>query len=330
MHNSFAQTDYRSVDIFVENLEIRTKKAEKIAKILTAPFEGNDSLKARAIFKWISQTIDYDVKEFNRRKFSNKLKLRKQSIKAVLKRKKAVCAGYANLFEAIAKKSGLEVVTIIGIAKSDIGEIGDVRLKSNHAWNAVKIDGIWRLIDVTWGSGGVNKKDQYVREMKDYYFFSNPAQFVVNHFPDKVEWQLLHEPILRGAFIHFPIPHDAFFRQNFTFMGNTRYGFLQVSEDKEYTLDFQNNLKAKKYDVLTLLIQEVREKVWQEYGWKMEIVRKETWLDHYLQEEGEKYSLYCEFTKVGKYEMHLYLNREPLLSYWLKVHKLVAPGRLDK
>lgn len=271
MHGScLAQEEnaYTKVDNFVESLEIRTRKVEKIAHLLTQPFEGNDSLKARAIFKWIAQTIEYDCKEYKRIMKNKREKPHKQKPKVVLRRKKAVCQGYSQLYEAIGKASGLDVVVISGLAKSQAKDIGNLGKRNKHAWNAVKINGQWRLLDATWASGSVRKidvgkyrtKEKYffVRDYIDYYFFPNPAQFIVNHFPNKNEWQLLPTPIERGTFVYYPIPHEAFFRQKFTFIGNSAYGIWKVSEDTPFYMDFQNDLRRKQYHTYTSLTQTIQ------------------------------------------------------------------------
>jgi len=55
--------------------------------------------------------------------------------------KRAICDGYANVFTLLAQQFGLEVIKVSGIAEPD---------GFNHAWNMVKVDGIWYHVDVTW------------------------------------------------------------------------------------------------------------------------------------------------------------------------------------
>ena len=56
----------------------------------------------------------------------------------------AVCAGYADLFVALAHAADLNAVTIRAYAKGYGYSIGS-RFKgsSDHAWNAVEINGQW-------------------------------------------------------------------------------------------------------------------------------------------------------------------------------------------
>ena len=57
-----------------------------------------------------------------------------------------VCNGYAMATFYLCNKAGVETRFIRGIGGNDT--------KVNHAWNAVKIDGKWYNIDVTWDDKG--------------------------------------------------------------------------------------------------------------------------------------------------------------------------------
>jgi hypothetical protein len=79
-----------------------------------------------------------------------------------------------------------------------------------HAWNAVQIDGEWKLIDITWASGTIKMKKQHLdkmmdkvfkvpykqklkfkRKRNDDYFFAPPEKFILTHLPSAPAWQLL-------------------------------------------------------------------------------------------------------------------------------------------
>ena len=54
------------------------------------------------------------------------------------------CAGYVDTFRLLAQLAGLEVETIGGPTTRDAaGEKG-------HAWNLIRLDGLWYAVDVTW------------------------------------------------------------------------------------------------------------------------------------------------------------------------------------
>lgn len=56
---------------------------------------------------------------------------------------KAVCGGYAQAYALLAKAVGLEVYYVEGM----VGYNGEEII---HAWNRVKIDGQWLVVDTTW------------------------------------------------------------------------------------------------------------------------------------------------------------------------------------
>jgi hypothetical protein len=55
----------------------------------------------------------------------------------------AVCTGYARTFQLLAQASGLQSVVVTGIANSGVTTGG-------HAWNRVRVDGQWLVVDATW------------------------------------------------------------------------------------------------------------------------------------------------------------------------------------
>ena len=175
-----------------------------LANYLAQPMQS-ETEKARAIFRWVADRISYDVDAF----FTNKLVT--LNADQVLQKRISICDGYATLFEKLAHEAGLEAVTIKGYAKA-YGHVAGSRFdKPNHAWNAVKIDGQWRLVDTTWGAGYV-RGTQYVKVLTETYFLAPPEQMMFSHFPVNEAWQLQTLPHLSKAqFEAMPVVEPAFF-----------------------------------------------------------------------------------------------------------------------
>lgn len=140
---------------------------DKFAAKVNADFKREDE-KARAIFTWIATHIKYDLAAYgvNERpvaysfktqeeKQAKEKKFKEDLAQKTLKTKKGVCQGYATLFLIVAEKAGLEPVIITGTSKSHPAHIGAAPGASDHAWNAVKIGGEWKLLDATWAAGTV-------------------------------------------------------------------------------------------------------------------------------------------------------------------------------
>lgn len=156
--------------------------AASLARYLTSVTK-NDTEKARVLYRWIADRIDYDVDAY----LANKLQT--QAAADVLKSRTSVCNGYAALFETLGREAGLEIVTILGYAKGYKHPAGQTFAEPNHAWNAIKIDGRWRLLDSTWGAGHV-EGGKYQKVLSEAYFLAPPEQLLFSHFPQEAAWQL--------------------------------------------------------------------------------------------------------------------------------------------
>ncbi len=148
--------------------------------------------RARGAFSWIAHNIGYDAS----------LRHEKADPSVVLARRRAACHGYAVLFEALGEAMGLEVEVVGGHGKGRGYQPGQgMESTLDHAWNAVKIDGRWRLVDCTWGAGYVDDQGRYVRRFTDHYFLTPPEEFAYDHFPDDPRWQLLPRPISQAEYL---------------------------------------------------------------------------------------------------------------------------------
>jgi len=153
-------------------------------------------LRARGIYRWIAQSISYDMEAFFAGRIAD------DDPQVVLSRRKGMCGGYARLFEALCRACGLMAVTLVGKVKgysfATNGSLG------GHAWNAVLLEGGWRLVDVTWGSGAIDADRNFSRSFKDHYFAVPPHQLANSHFPDDPAWQLMTQPLDLNSFINQP------------------------------------------------------------------------------------------------------------------------------
>jgi hypothetical protein len=160
---------------------------------------NDDSAKVEAIHYWITRHIRYDVKKFMRYDFSH------HSVKKILCRRKAICAGYADLFDELCKYGGIKSVSIPGYVKSSDVDIVDTFYLDEHIWNAALVEGQWRPIDATWDAGyvvGYKKlhlypiikikyKPHFVRDPTDGYFMIASELFALDHLPANPHWQMM-------------------------------------------------------------------------------------------------------------------------------------------
>jgi hypothetical protein len=190
-----------------------SKKAEatleSLVKYLVKPAK-NDREKVRAIFRWVADRLQYDAAALFAGKPGD------NSAATVFKTRKCVCGGYANLMKAMCDEAGIEAVVIIGKARGFGSEVGRPKA-SGHAWNAVKLDDKWCLLDATWAGRGLEKQKS-LRTFKPYYFLVPPEELILTHFPKESRWQLVESPMSEETFDKQPyVPpmllHVGFTRQ---------------------------------------------------------------------------------------------------------------------
>jgi len=190
----------------------------------------DDRERAKAIYIWVTSHIAYDTDALRSGNY------RDTSASAVLQNRKAVCSGYANLYKALADSAGLNAIVITGTARSKdmINMIGGTP-DSNHAWNAVNIQGQWELLDATWGAGYV-QNGRFVREYDDFYFFTSPESLIYTHYPDDQQWQLLLSKVSRKAFDSLPLVKPNFFRYGIRLISHPG-GVISMADKESITIE---------------------------------------------------------------------------------------------
>ncbi|KAK4158112.1 hypothetical protein C8A00DRAFT_11135 [Chaetomidium leptoderma] len=160
-----------------------------LAHTLCSPFPSHTD-KARAIFAWCHHNIVYDVYGL----FNNCIP-RGQTPAETIFSGKAVCEGFARVYEAVATRAGLGCVIVTGHGKGfgfspvKAGQPPPKPDPTGHAWNAVRIDGgEWKLIDPCWGAGALCNGEYSQRFAAECFTMSN-EQFGTRHFPsDDRHW----------------------------------------------------------------------------------------------------------------------------------------------
>jgi hypothetical protein len=175
-----------------------------LAAFLVAPAR-DERAKARAVFRWVTEFIAYAPQRASAPATLD------STPESVLARGTAVCEGYSDLFTALARAAGLEAVSVAGYGKGSGYVAGEpVSGPANHAWNAVRIDGRWQLVDCTWGAGVVEGR-AYVKRFNPFYFLTPSRAFSWLHLPLDPRWQLRDPPLSLAEFERLPLVRDPFF-----------------------------------------------------------------------------------------------------------------------
>jgi len=157
---------------------------------------SDDMGKARALYRWMTAYIAYDMDAY----FDDSLEAATEP-QDVLRKSSSVCTGFASLFQYLAEALDIEVATIEGRVKGYSYELGDDAIEINHDWNAIRVDGVWRLIDVTWGAGSITDSGEFEAEYDPFWFDTDPGLFVLWHLPAVDSWQLLERKVSYDEFL---------------------------------------------------------------------------------------------------------------------------------
>ncbi len=249
--------DFKEVDRYARSVK-KSGDYKQLAKKLVKPFTLKVD-KARAVFVWIAHNIKYDVakkgnngqikitgrskREIERKRRNIRLKkVRKTYISG-----KGVCQDYSLLFVEMCKAVGLEAAYIEGYARFGPREIGKIPNTINHAWNAIKLNGKWKLVDVTWAAGTVDTNRRlFVKDFSDFFFLTKPDLFILNHLPKNSKWQLLKKKISKKRFASFPHIHASFYH----------YGVKNFAPHNVFI-----SSKNKNNNTITLQLQKTKDKI---------------------------------------------------------------------
>lgn len=200
----------------------RFSKVEDLATQIEKDFD-KDVDKARAAFYWLAINIRYNLKEYynpiqRAYRFSYKTEAeRKQKLQALkdklvdaaFRNQTGVCEEYAQSFKKICDLLGLEAEVIKGYVRNDASEIRAIPSRTNHAWNAVKINGKWLILDATWAAG-YEYNGKWIREFNNYFWDVPTSKIFKTHFPDDNLWVLRFGRMTIDDFYNQPIYSNSF------------------------------------------------------------------------------------------------------------------------
>lgn len=211
---------------------VETHNPQALSQKLTAPY-NTEAEKVRAIFRWITDNISYNVKpHYNSLGNSNNVSnnfysedvndtaalksLSERVAEGVLRKKVAFCDGYARLFKTLCDYASIKSEVITGYARTNISKV-DQKFRSNHRWNAVLIDSTWHLLDATWASGYITYgSEEFIQHYNDYYFLTPPDDFIRDHYPEDIKWTLLPGSPTLKEFRYSPFKNQAFSKHRIT------------------------------------------------------------------------------------------------------------------
>lgn len=134
-----------------ENYYAILKKVKELDK--TVESVRSDYEKFKILHDYLVENVTYDY-EYSYLGGS----VMEDSLYKTLYAGKGVCEDYANTYNRLCRRYGLECWTVSGDAKGIVYEGDEPSWGMGHAWNIVRLDGEYYHVDVTWddpfGSGG--------------------------------------------------------------------------------------------------------------------------------------------------------------------------------
>ncbi|MDR1678875.1 MAG: hypothetical protein LBR81_03770 [Prevotellaceae bacterium] len=208
-----AQIDTATIQKRAAQVSSKGKSVEQLAESLSAD-NFNETSKVIAISYWVATNISYDYKGY--------LEGRPEvwTPEEVLRKRKALCGEYAELFKQLCTFAGMQAEVVGGYVKEEDFIEGDTLFRSNHAWNAVKVDGVWQLFDLTWAAGKIQPAKQtfkkntaglfgipyrqklvYRKQFNPEWIFAQPQKMIFTHLPEMPAFQMLEETLTYSEFV---------------------------------------------------------------------------------------------------------------------------------
>ena len=247
--NNFYNIDYKATSI-------PFAKADSLAKQLAA-IGSTDREKVRAIFRWITEHIEYNVMRYNRRKINTTLfyegpddsnaalpSLNERVATKVLYKKVAFCDGYSRLFKTLCDHAGIKAEVIFGYGRNNMSR----RFAVNHTWNAVYFDSTWHLLDVTWASGFISYTNSFIKQFNDSWFLTPPHEFIRDHYPEDLQWTLLSDPPVYREFSQSPFRYSGYLKAGVSEHYPSR-GILEVAAGDSIMIELKTRTEIRNFYV---------------------------------------------------------------------------------
>lgn len=153
----------------------------------------SDYDKIHAIYDWLIHTVEYDgvmldiytdpYHEYNDKDsptYKSYYKYNCFNLEGVFEDNLAVCDGFAKAFVLLTRIEGIESIKVNGQSKplNKSGYVG-------HAWNKVKLDNNWYVVDSTWGNIISESNNETYEYMTHAYLLVSDMDIYGTHIEDK-------------------------------------------------------------------------------------------------------------------------------------------------
>lgn len=200
---NFAQVDKNSR--FIGEPPPMTTAATLATAYVCRPFRS-EVQRLRAIFTWVAERICWEQEAEGA-----------ADSRRVIETKRACAEEYAALVLDLCAAAGLVCEMVRGFLKSP-GDVLDPTMapRSNHWWNAVVVDGEWRMMDCCLASPSNPKRGLYSSvsgaSADFWWFLTRPSELCWTHVPEHHDQQHMVPPVAHEVLLNLPCACPALFR----------------------------------------------------------------------------------------------------------------------
>lgn len=299
--------DQQTIHPSVANMPSDVETSIKSVAEYIAQQESDPYLRIKALHDYVVSRVTYDLDVLKTARRPP------QDAETVFRTHIAVCEGYANLFKALGRAMGMDVVYITGKIRKDLAPVDLIpqikRLLNSqydwtrHAWNAVKVLDNWQLVDTTWDDSTSSDTSYNAN-----YLMLPPEAMSVSHFPDQLHWQLLHLPQDEITFEKKPILTPQFFAEELVLISPTEHQ-TNVQNVANIKIKTPANYQQKIVAIFTKT-EEAESSVWNLLPKGNQSAEERRRQDLKLCQsqrnaQGET-QISCQFPKRGDYQVFVY------------------------
>lgn len=219
LHNDLASSKLSKDDLAL----LETAK-QIIAKITNANMTAYQ--KELAIHDYIITTTSYDYDNLK----AHTIPARSYTAAGVLINKVAVCQGYSEAFKLLLNLCGIECEIVTGTSNG-----------IDHAWNVVKLDNEWYIVDVTYDDPITYDNNKRIEVLQYDYFNITNKQLSVDHI-----WDTWKYPVATASKYNYFV-YNGILAHNFTEF--KKIILSQVKEGKKELLCYVENYNPNDYDL---------------------------------------------------------------------------------
>ena len=192
---------------FINSVPPMTNPTSLAQGYVCRPYRS-DVQRLRAIFTWVSEKVAWEED------FEGEVDSRR-----VIQMKRGCAEEVAVLVMEMCLSVGMHAEVVRGYLKTPGEALElDSRPRPNHWWNAVLVDGEWRIMDCSLASPTNPKRALYSsvgsQVAETWWFLARPMEICYTHIPSILEQQHICPPISHDILLALPCACQPYFKNN--------------------------------------------------------------------------------------------------------------------